>query len=70
MRRRTAHLLRRFANKLDPQDFREVVQPGAFRKTQESPIGFLTYNGEPVDLEKVLMTALRKHNRRNGERLA
>lgn len=86
MKRRTARLLRHFANKLDSQDFREVVQPGTFRKNEESlkldldrgdvtPVHFggvskVFYNGDPVDLEKVIVTTMRKHLRQNGERLA
>jgi hypothetical protein len=53
MKRRTARLLRRLADKLAP------IPP---------PQMLITYNGKPVDMEKTVVTALTNHARRNGVR--
>jgi hypothetical protein len=53
MKQRMARLLRRLANSLDPQ-------------TPATPRIYMTYNGQPVDLEKAVVTALRQTQRRNG----
>jgi hypothetical protein len=58
MRLQAARLLRRFANKLDPAVY--------VSKSSCGQVSGVSYNGQPVDMDKVIVTALRNHTRRNG----
>lgn len=58
MRRALARLLRRYANKLDPATYVSTSSCGQ--------VSGISYNGQPVDMDKVIVTALRNHHRRNG----